>query len=237
MRFESYMITELLQHLEQRGPVLHSQLIDAVGAIERDQYAEALDAVAKLQSMLQVIISTRSVLREQIIGDGIGEVGDSLEEIGLRARGVVILAQLDRLRDAFRDPMVRGRTAAWFLGEIQTIDDLAALVHERLRKIHAIWMPYRRGYPQSRGLSHGDQVAMFRIKMRMAQRALHDLGDEPEVAHFLRHAVAASGIPEVHLAAKQLVDALAVPLDEPGARRLAQPPRYLLTANTNTSGT
>src|SRR3954454_358248 len=103
MKFESYIMTELLHRLEQRGVGLHSRALGIATALTRDQFADALDATKQLAVMLETVVLAHATLRGHVTNDGMGELGDSLEEVGLRVRGVVIGAQLARLDVAFRD--------------------------------------------------------------------------------------------------------------------------------------
>jgi len=226
MKFESYIMAELLHRLEQRGVGLQSRALGIATALSRDQFADALDATKQLVVMLETVVLTHATLRGHIRGDGMGELGDSLEEVGLRARGLVIDTQLARLEVAFRDGLVRARTLPWFVGAVESIDDLTALVRARLQGIHALWSAYRKDHPQPRAMSTTDREAMCRIMARVAQRALQDLGSEPELAHFLRHALAASGLPEIQMASRQLADALSVPVDDAACRRLESSLRH-----------
>jgi hypothetical protein len=214
MRTESYVVAELLQRLEQQGGAIRPHVVEVATALSQDQYPEALEASTALTRMLDMFVATSELLQDHIVAhDGMGDLGESLGELALRARGLVIVAQLDLIRDALREPAAQARVRDWFVGRTQCIDDVSAFVHERLISIHAIWLPYRQDKPQPRGMTDHDRMSLYRTAVRVAQRALRELRDEPELARFLDRGVAATDLPEVHLACKQITTVLGLQID------------------------
>ena len=211
MRTESYIVAELLQRLEQQGGALGPHAVEVAAALSQDQYSAALEASTILTRLLDKFVATTELLQDHIVAhDGMGALGESLGELALRARGLVVAVQLDLLCEAFRAPAVQVRARGWFVGQLQGIADVRARVHDGLTKIHAIWTPYRRDQAATPGMTDTERVTVYRTMVRVAQRALRDLRDEPELARFLDRGLAATDLPEVHLPCKQIDAMLAL---------------------------
>jgi hypothetical protein len=176
-------------------------------------------------------VATKALIREHVLeADGLGEPGESLGELAIRARAVVILMELGHLRNALRDEPLVMRTTGWFVGRFRDIDDVVAFFREGLDKITRIWRPYRQDQPLLSGMSCGDRVTMYLTTIRVAQRALRELGDEPALAQLL-----ATDSPEVQIACKRIVTVLGIQVDvEPD--RLPPPRRRPAAIATSASG-
>jgi hypothetical protein len=224
MRVECFLVAEMLQRLEQQGGAIRPRAVEVAAALSNDQYQAALEASTELTRVLDMFVTTTKVLLDHVVAhDGMGRLGGSFGELALRARGMVVNAQLGLLRNAFRDPVVQARTRGWFVDPVQGITDVEAFVHDRLSKIHAIWMPYRQDQPQIPGMTDSDRASLYRITVRVAQRAQRGLRDEPPLARFLDKGVAATDLHEVHLACKQIETVLCLQIDVEGRHVLLQP--------------
>jgi hypothetical protein len=144
---------------------------------------------------------------------------------------MVLVDQLTVLCDALDDPGSRERTQRWFVGRCLDIAELAALVHERIAQIHAIWMPYRQDQPPRPGMTEADRSSFYRTAIRVAQRALCELRDEPELASFLDNGVTAADLPEVHQACKRIDVVLGLQLDSEAGRLTGRKQRRSRTPN------
>jgi hypothetical protein len=136
---------------------------------------------------------------------------------------MVILMELGHLRDALRDEPSRARVTGWFAGRFQGIDDLVAFFRDGLDRINRIWRPYRQDQPLLSGMSCADRVTMYLTTIRIAQRALRELGDDPDLAQIFEKGVAASDSPAVQIACKRIVTVLGIQVDVEPDRR--PPPR------------
>jgi hypothetical protein len=232
MRLESYLVAEMLQRLEQQGGALRGHTVEIATALGKDDYPAALASSVELQRVLDKFVSTMEVLQDHIVAhDGMGALGEAFGELTLRARALVLLAQLGLLRDALRSPAAQARARGWFVASCPGIDELTAFVRERLTTIHAIWMPYRGGQPQPRGMSDADRANIYRTVVRVAQRALCELPDEPPLARFLEHGIEAADLPEVQLSCRQIVLVLSLEIDPGPARPFLRKPRRLATVS------
>jgi len=228
MRLESYLVVEMLQRLEQQGGLLRRHAVEAATALGKDEYAAALALSDELHRLLDKFVATMEMLRDHIVAhDRMGALGEAFGELTLRARSLVLLAQLGLLRDALRSPAAQARARGWFIDPCPGIDELAAYVHERLTTIHAIWMPYRQSQAQPSGMTDTDRANIYRTVVRVAQRALCELPDEPPFARFLEHGIAATDLPEVQLSCRQIVTVLGQPSELGTGGHLLRKPRRL----------
>lgn len=212
MRGDAYVVAEMLYRLEQQSAVLRPNAVEIAATLNRetnDEYPAVREASAELTRALDAFVATKETLEGHVVAhDGIGELGESLGELVLRARSMVVLAQLDRLRDALAEPVAQARSRGWFLGPRESIGEIGAFVREQLDKIHAMWTPYRPRQPQLRGMTDAERSTFYRMMVGIAQRALRELWREPELVRFLEHGLGAVDLPEVHLACQQIVSVL-----------------------------
>lgn len=223
MGIESYLVTEMLQRLEAQGAMLRPHAAAIATSLSKDEYPEAREASAGLLRALDGLVNTTKVLRDHVVAtDGMGELGESLGELILRARGLVVLDQFNVLRHAMESPAARAWTQGWFGGRCQDIDGLVVFVRDRIAQIHATWTPYRADQPQPPGMTEPDRSSFYRTAIRVAQRALCELRDEPEPARFLDAGIAASEVPDLHEPCKRIDMVLGLQLD---GEALRTPPR------------
>jgi hypothetical protein len=228
MRLESYLVVELLQRLEQQGGALRRHAVEITTALGRDEYPAAFESSAEVHRVLDKFLSTTKVLTGHIIAhDGMGALGDAFSELTLRARALVMVTEFGLLRDALRSPAARAHTCDWFVAPYSGIDELTAFVRERLTSIHAIWKPYREGQPQPPGMSDTDRASIYRTVVRVAQRALCELPEEPVLARFLERGIEATDLTEVQLSCRQIVAVLSLELPPGPGRQLLRKPRRL----------
>lgn len=237
MTLESYLVAEMLQRLEQQGTVLRRHALDIATALSKDEYPAALDVSAEVHRVLDKFVSTMEAIQDHIVAhDGLGQLGEAFGELTLRARALVFKTQLGVFRDALRSPAAQARVRGWFVESCPGIDALTAFAHERLTTIHAIWMPYREGQRQPPGMTDTDRANIYRTVVRVAQRALCELPDEPELSRFVAHGMTANDLPEVQLACRQIVSVTGRPIDldrgQHGRQLLRKPHRMLVASGT-----
>ena len=221
MRFDPRNVVELLLRLEQQGMAFRPLTAEVAAALNKGDFQLALEISGRLHSVLESIVATKALIREHVMeADGLGEPGESLGELAIRARTMVILMELGRLRDALRDEPSRARITGWFAGRFQGIDDVVAFFRDGLDRINRIWRPYRQDQPLLSGMSCADRVTMYLTTIRIAQRALRELGDEPDLAQIFERGVTASDSPEVQIACKRIVTVLGIQVDVEPDRRL-----------------
>ena len=212
MRVESYVMAEMLQRLEQQNAILRPNAVEIVATLNREssgEYPAVREATAELTRALDEFVATKETLAGHVVAhDGMGELGEALGELMLRARSMVVVAQVDRLREALAAPAAGARARSWFVGRCADVAEVAAFVRERVAKIHATWTPCRPGQPQTAGMTDDERAALYRMMVRVAQRALRELWHEPELARLLEHGLVATDLPEVHIACQQIVTVL-----------------------------
>lgn len=226
MRFDPCKIVEMLQRLEQQGKVFRPLVAEVAAALSKGEFQTALETNGRLHSVLESIVTARGLLREQVIhADGIGEPEQSLGELAIRAAGMVIIMEIGRVHDALRDPATLACTTAWFVGRFQRFDDVAAFLRDELCKINGIWKPYRQDQPQLTGVSDADRLTMYLTTVRIAQRALRELGQNRDVAYFLESGAGAANLPDVCTACMQIAIVLGLQIDVEPHRHLTSHPR------------
>jgi hypothetical protein len=214
MSVEAFLVAEMLQRMEQQIPVIRPQAVEIATALSKDEYLAARKASAALHRALDSFVTTTQLLQDHIVAnDGLGELGASLGELVLRGRGLVLVANLDVLCNVFRDPAVQARAHGWFAGQVGGIADVRARVSDRLSKIHAIWTPHRPDQAALPGMTETERTTLYRMMVRVAQRELRNVRHEPEVARLLSHGMAATDLPEVHLACNQIDAVLTMQID------------------------
>lgn len=226
MRFESYVVTETLVCLAQLGTMLRPRFDQIAKAVTGDESTSVLAASAELIPALDKLAATTATLQVHVLAhDGLGEPVESIGELVLRARGLVLDTQFGRLRDALCAPAVHDRTRRWFTGCCEGITDMTTFVQDRQANIHAIWSPYRHAHPQPPGMTDADRASLHHITIRVAQRALSELRDEPEIEHFLASGLVATDLSEIHMACRQIDTVLGVRIDPELSRHLLTKPR------------
>jgi len=236
MRFDPGTVVETLQRLEQQGGLFRPHAAEIAVALNKGEFEQALEANGRLQTVLESIVTIKTRLREHVVpADGLGEPGESLGELAIRARGMVILMQVGRLREALRDGVALVRSREWFIGRFQRIDEVATFFRDELRRINGIWKPYRQDQPVLAGVSDMDRVTMYRTTVRIAQRALRELADELDIARLLEKGAAAADLPDVHVACKQIQTVLSLQIDVEPSRQL-EPRRPWAGAASSAAG-
>jgi hypothetical protein len=192
----------------------------------------ALEASAELHRMLDSFVAATELLQDHVVAkDGLGELGESLDELVLRARASVLVAQIGRLRGPFREPAVQARTRGWFVGQCRDIDDLDTFIQERVAKVHSLWTPYRQDGPQPAGMTESDRGSLYRTAARVAQRALCALRPEPELSRFIDCGVEATDLFEINVACKQIDAVLRLQIDGESCRHPLRKPRRIVATN------
>jgi hypothetical protein len=229
MKFRSEEVIQELQGLEQQIAAVR-RLGDALTRAFRDaDLAGSTRATGDARSAFDAIATATMSIKQQVVpADGLGDTLESLAELVIRATRMVVIAEVNAVREEIRGPAAVGRGGALFRGPWQDIDDVVAFVSEELDRINAMWMPYRRGAGTS-----ANRV-LYRAAIRAAQHAVRALGSEPTFARFLRDACARTDWPAVRRACRQIVAALQVNLDAEPDRQLfthpqaLQPPVHLM---------
>jgi hypothetical protein len=234
MRSESFVVAEMLQRMEQQNQLLRPSAVEVATALSKDEYPTALEAAADLHRVLGTFVATTEALQEHVVArDGMGDLGESLDELALRARTLVLRAQLELLCEELREPGAHARAVGWFAGRFKGIADVDTYIRERLDRIHGLWLPYRHDQPQPDGMTDPERASLYRTMVRVAQRQLQALCDEPDLAEFLAGGLAATDLVEVHLACRQIVTVLGLPSSGPAARSSLRRPRRVAAIHNN----
>jgi hypothetical protein len=222
--FDPDAVLETLQRLESQLHETHHHAANVAATLSAGQFSPALAAIDRLRWSVDVVVAMNTRLHANVVPvDGLGQAPESVAELAIRARRMVVVDQLDRLRDLLRETTADARDPGAVARRFRAIDSIAALFAEELHRIDALWMVYRQGDRRLDEL--GDHRAtLYRAAVRAAHRAMLDLLDQPDVAHFLRDGIEATDWPDVHVACCQIRAALAIQIDiEPGRPGRASP--------------
>jgi hypothetical protein len=219
MRFQSSVVMEVLQRLEREFGAPRGHVAQVAADLSGGRIKPARDAADQLLRSLDLVVAMTTRLHANVIPiDELGATNESTGELALRARRMVILTQLGQLRDVLREPAAEQRARPWFVGQFASIHDVATFFHDELHKINGIWTRYRANHPDAAGMSKADRATLYRVAVRVAQRALHELQDQPDVAYFLRVGLAADDWADVHTPLSEIAAALAVQIDVESGR-------------------
>jgi hypothetical protein len=69
-------------------------------------------------------------------------------------------------------------------------------------------------------MTDDERATFYRMMVRVAQRALRGLWQEPELARLLEHGLGAVDLPEVHIACQQIVTILSLQIKPRRVRRV-----------------
>jgi hypothetical protein len=210
MMLRSEIVVGALQGLEQQIATFRRHAGELATAVEGGDFALALRATEAACHQFETITTTTMSLMEQVVPvDRLGHTMDSLGELVVRAVQLVAAAQVSDLQRAIRGPAVE-RAAAMFGGRFRNIDDVASFVHDEFSRINGIWIRYRSGGEQA-GASVNRVV--YRAAIRVAQHEVRSLGDDPDLARFLRRGLAEIEWPDVYRPCALVVAALKVHID------------------------
>jgi hypothetical protein len=225
MRLESSGVLDLLRQLEQQVGEYHHRAARVAAAIGGGHLALAREATDTLLQVLDQIAEVTTSLQTLVVpGDDLGEMMESVPELAIRARRMVISTQADKLREVLRGSVAEARTRGWFTGRFRHVDHISDFFVNEFYRINSMWMQYRRDDRSAASIASADRVTLYQTALRVAQQAMRDLGIEPGLAHFLGHGAAVSGWPEVQTACTQIVAALAIEIDLAPGRQVPGEP-------------
>jgi hypothetical protein len=214
MRFQSGVVIASLQALAEQLGAHRGFFADVAVALEREGYPAAQEATHKLLHALGLVVSMTARLHANVVPiDELGEPVESLAELALRARSMVVMARAGFIRELLRDKPAQERAQAWLVGRDGSVGELMASIHDQVRRIHRVWTPHRRGGAGLGRSSDNDRTAFYHQSIRLAHRQLRSLGNSPGLAHFLARGVAAADWAEMSTACREIVAALAVEVD------------------------
>jgi len=112
------------------------------------------------------------------------------------------------------------RARALFTGRLENIDDVAAFVHGEFFRINDLWMRHRCCGAQ--GAAATRNRGIYLAAVGTAQRAVRAIGDDPDLAHFLREGATFVDWPAVHRGCTQISAAVNININiDAGAMRTA----------------
>lgn len=172
MTFDSLSILRHLQAMEHQLAEVPQHVRALRTACTGGDRQAAQCAAAQAERHVRTMAITVEHLKAHVmLADGLGATLESLSELVLRAARLVVLAELDTLRELVRDP----RPLSW--GRFWGIEDLTACVHAELGQITNQWRAHR-------GRARTERPA-YRAALQAAHAAMCKLGTASEFAHFL----------------------------------------------------
>ncbi len=243
MTFASDIMLHTLLALEAQRQQLRGYALQLEAAFGTGDVVAALHATAGLRRVLDDIAATFFDLRAQVIpvdGARMGGAVGSLGELAIRAVVLVVAAELRQLAEAIENAAGTVSMRALCTGRFRTAHDVASFVGDKLAQINELWMRHRQagppcGSPPEQTPACEEARARYRCALRDAQRALAAIGDDPDVARFLRAGIALRDWPDIQHRCMRIAVALRITLDiEPGRALWSalQPPRNEASSRT-----
>lgn len=224
MTFDTPCLIQQLQELEQQisGVRPHAEALRA--AFDRQDLGQTICAKLDAERHLRALALTTECLKARVLrADDLGVEFGSLSELVLRAIRIVVLTELDALRDVVSGPAARGRSRALFQGPFQSVDDLTGCVRDELHRIVLRWLDFRGTECVSR--------TAYRDALRCAHSATRALGTDSDLASFLRLGVTRNDWPALEAVCKRMLAALTIRIDvEPDLPLLVTTPRSHATS-------
>jgi hypothetical protein len=222
VRAESLSVLNMLRDLEQQVEVYRRHAAHVASSLGGGHFAAAREAADALRQALDAIMATTSALQGYIVPlDGLGATVESLTELAIRARRMVVVAQTDVLREVLRGPVAAERSQGWFIGRFRHVDHVADFFTNEFYRINCLWIQYRRDDQRAAAMESEDRVTLYQTALRVAQQAMRGLGNDPALAQFLRKGTAADSWPEVQAACMQIAAALTIQIDMEPSRQLS----------------
>lgn len=197
-QFNADLIVGALQRLEQQIPNLRCRTLELREAVDSGDLAFATLATEGTRQALDTIAASTMSLRRQVIpADGLGNTLESLGELVIRAARMVMIEQVRQLDLAIRSLTPRERACTSFAAWSHYVSAATSFIDDRLQRIDDIWMPYRSTTPAT--AVSGNRV-LYRAAICSAQRAVREMGSDPEFGGFLREGVTCMEWPDVRRA-------------------------------------
>jgi len=183
--------------------------------------ALAIEAMAGVRQAFDRLAATLCRLRAHVVtfdGPLMGSAMESTGELWLRATTMVMVEQLIHLNHVFRAEACQGHTTAatssqaLFVGKFRTFGELAGYVLTAIAQIQGTWMRYSSRHSAT-AEPNNERRFLYRRAVADAQRALATLGEDPDVAHFLRAGREGTGSPALRTACNQILAVLRIRLD------------------------
>jgi hypothetical protein len=207
-------IVTMLQTIARENEAVHVISRELFAAQAAGRSLEHAMAMRQLSHSCNLFMSRIAALQKTVVEfdrDIAGPEIGSLAELGLRAQTLAILLLLDELCDAMR----RGSQEyqELFAGRLRTIEDVVWFLFDGLARVNRRWLQHRtRPHDQAAPLTpkaiETTSSLLYRSAIRGAQRAIVELGADPDLAHFLRVGSSCTEAPEVRHACHQLADLL-----------------------------
>jgi hypothetical protein len=218
MRLESYLVAEMLKGLDSQAAKLRSHTATIAKALSAQDHPMALEAARALETALGKFVATTGLLEQHIVAqDGLGALGEALDELILRARARVVQEAIGQLRAALVPVDGQGRSGDWYIGRFRCFADVATFVEERIAQVHGYWRPYRHDQPRLAGMTEADRELVYNAMLRTGQSALRLLDQEADLVCFLEAGARATDLPAIQQACRAIASMLGFRIEvEPG---------------------
>ncbi|MEO7734515.1 MAG: hypothetical protein ABIY55_26400 [Kofleriaceae bacterium] len=206
MTFDTAFLIQLLQELDQQITDVRPHAEALRAAFDRQDLGQTICAKLDAERHLRALALTTECIKARVIrADDLGTEFGSLSELVLRAIRIVVLTELDALRDIVSGPAARGRSRALFQGLFHSVDDLTGCVRDELHRIVLRWLDLRGAEGVSR--------TAYRDALRCAHAATRALGIDSDLASFLRLGVTRNDWPALEAVCTRMLAALTIRID------------------------
>ena len=203
MSFNSASLIQLLQELGQQIAAASQHRQSLASALARRDLGEVRRTKIEAECLvLGMTITTGHIKARVVPADGLGDVLESLSELVLRAVRLVLLTELNALRDVVSESSAHRRPPALCPEPFRTIN---GCLRKELHRISCQWGAYR-------GMQ-GVERAAYRAALRAAHASMRELGDASVAARALREGLTCTDWPELQEVCERMLAALAIRID------------------------
>lgn len=208
----------MLHTIADESEAVHAISRTLIAARATERAIEHFMATRQLSHSCNLLMSRIASLQKIVTGfdqDIAGTEIMSLGELGLRAQTLAILLLLDELCDAM--PYFSSRYQELFSGRLRSTEDIVWFLFDSLARINKQWLrqrakPHDSATPFSPVVFQTTSSILYRSAIRQAQRAVAEIGADPDLARFLRAGSARKDAPQVRRVCEQLADVLNIAL-------------------------
>jgi hypothetical protein len=205
MRSDPTVIVDPIADAEHKLAAVRNAHDRFTDAVAHGSFVGVAIVAPELHAAVRDLLATAHRIEAEIIDDV-----ESVDELVVRAATIAISRELEHLRLALGDGAPPDRARHLFGGRLQTMADVVGITRRKLADQNSAWICYRRprAEPVPNLVEDGDFTAageegerrvLYRVAIRKARQALRALGDDRDLAHFVRTGAACSDWPEVLL--------------------------------------
>jgi hypothetical protein len=206
---ESDIVVAALFELARRVAEIKRHVGARDEAITEGDIALAVQAQRECTSLIDAVVRITATIKPYVIGvDGIEGREESLGELVIRSKRMVIIEQMCALQEAIlRAIECGGSVASMFTGRFGDFEGVASYVFDELRQFMSIWMRFRETSSVYRNR------VLYQAGIRVTLRAIRGLLNDPDLAHFVEEGIRLADWRDVQLSCIRIKNIVALDID------------------------